>query len=169
MNQLKDTGKEILTQLQDLLRQLSDTQYTAELDLLNGNSIGKHVRHIVEFFELLADGYSEGIVNYDKRVHQPLYETDIRATLQQLDALQVEINKFDGNPKVFLQVSYTDRDEDALKINSSMERELAYNIEHAIHHMAIIKIAVQTIFPTAQLPENFGVAYSTMRYRQAHK
>ena len=49
--QLKATGQTILKQIFDLINQLNDAEYSAELDLLNGNSIGKHVRHVVEFFE----------------------------------------------------------------------------------------------------------------------
>jgi hypothetical protein len=50
--------------------------------------------------------------------------------------------------------------------NTSYNRELVYNLEHAIHHMAIMKIAVDNAFPQVQMPENFGVAYSTIRYQQ---
>ena len=66
-----------------------------------------------------------------------------------------------------LEVSYAETEEASVRINSSVERELAYNIEHAIHHMAIIKIAVNTVFPRVQLPQNFGVAYSTVRYQKS--
>lgn len=49
-------------------------------------------------------------------------------------------------------------------INSSLYRELAFNIEHAIHHMAIIKIAAKILNPEIQIPSHFGVAPSTIRY-----
>ena len=68
---------------------------------------------------------------------------------------------------VILEVSYGKTDKDSVKIKSSLERELAYNIEHAIHHMAIIKIAVQTVFPKVKLADNFGVAFSTVRYQKS--
>jgi len=51
-------------------------------------------------------------------------------------------------------------------MNSSYFRELQYNIEHAIHHMAIIKIAIGACFTEVELPANFGVAYSTVRYQK---
>ena len=69
--------------------------------------------------------------------------------------------------EVILEVSYAKTDTESVKIKSSLERELAYNIEHAIHHMAIIKIAIQTVFPNVKLAENFGVAYSTVRYQKS--
>lgn len=164
--QLKATSQTILNQIFDLTSQLSDAEYSAELDLLNGNTIGKHVRHVVEFFDLLISGSADGIINYDKRKHELIYETDTTVTLDKLRYLAKEIEGLASGKEVILEVSYTDSDQDSVKIKSSLEREIAYNIEHAIHHMAIIKIAVQTIFPNVILPENFGVAYSTVRYQK---
>ena len=164
--QLKATGQAILNQLIELTIQLNDEEYSTELDLLNGNSIGKHVRHVVEFFELLIEGSSTGIVNYDARKHQLLFETDTKATLSKLQELRSGLDELSFDKDVILEVSYANSDEHLLSIKSSLERELAYNIEHAIHHMAIIKIAVYTAFPDVRLEKNFGVAYSTIRYQK---
>lgn len=165
--QLKATGQTILNQIYDLTKQLSDDEYSAELDLLNDNTIGKHVRHVVEFFDLLVSGSSQGVINYDKRNHEPLYETDTRATMTKLQELLQSVNEIGFEQEVVLEVSYANTDDDTEKINSSLQRELAYNIEHAIHHMAIIKIAIQTMFPNVKLADNFGVAYSTVRYQKS--
>ena len=164
--QLKTTSQTIINQIFDLTSQLSDAEYSAELDLLNGNTIGKHVRHVVEFFDLLISGSANRTINYDKRKHVLIYETDTTATLEKLRYLAKEINGVSSGEEVILEVSYTDTDTDSVKIKSSLERELAYNIEHAIHHMAIIKIATQTVFPKIRLAQNFGVAYSTVRFQK---
>ena len=165
--QLKTTGQTILNQIFDLINQLDDAEYSVELDILNGNSIGKHVRHVVEFFELLVSGSSDGLINYDKRNHEPLYETDTKATMVKIKKLMIGIDDITFLDEVVLEVNYADSDAETVKIKSSLERELAYNIEHAIHHMAIIKIALQTVFPKVRLIENFGVAYSTVRYQKS--
>jgi len=165
--QLKATGKEILLQVSGVISQLSNNEYTAELKLLNENTIGKHVRHIIEFFEILVEGTKKGLINYDKRKHLSKYETDTEVALNKIKQLMVGIDDMQGGDEMILEVSYTKSDEDSICIKSSVNRELVYNIEHAIHHMAIIKIAVQTYFPKVQLTENFGVAYSTVRYRRS--
>jgi uncharacterized damage-inducible protein DinB len=165
--ELKTVGKTILSQLFDLTGQLSDAEYTSDLELLSGNTVGKHVRHVIEFFELLIEGSSKGIVNYDKRKHQPLYENNRIASLERLKDLILKLEEMAFNKDIMLEVSYSDSDENFFSIKSSLERELAYNIEHAIHHMAIIKIAVRTVFPTVSLEENFGVAYSTVRFQKS--
>ncbi|MCG8311514.1 MAG: DinB family protein [Cytophagales bacterium] len=165
--QLKTTGQTILKQLLDLTNQLVDAEYSEELDLLNGNSIGKHVRHVIEFFELLITGAKQGLINYDGRKHGPRYEKDTCATQEKLRYLVGMIDEIEPVGHLVLEVSYAETEEASVRINSSVERELAYNIEHAIHHMAIIKIAVNTVFPRVQLPQNFGVAYSTVRYQKS--
>jgi uncharacterized damage-inducible protein DinB len=165
--QLKATGQAILNQVFELTSQLSDDEYAAELELLNDNTIGKHVRHIIEFFDLLISGSTGGIINYDRRKHEPTYETSVEAGMQKLRELMKALQDLSTGKEILLEVSYADSDEDPVKIKSSVERELAYNIEHAIHHMAIIKIAVQTVFPRVGLAENFGVAYSTVRYQKS--
>lgn len=165
--QLKATARTILSQIFDLIHQLSEAEYTSELDLLNGNTIGKHVRHIIEFFDLLVSGSYEGIINYDKREHAKLFEEDTHATISKIRELLNKIDQMNFERNVYLEVSYSKTDDDLVKIKSSLERELAYNIEHAIHHMAIIKIAIQTVFPKIRVSENFGVAYSTVRYQKS--
>ncbi|MEM9648432.1 MAG: hypothetical protein AAF969_08120, partial [Bacteroidota bacterium] len=45
-------------------------------------------------------------------------------------------------------------------------REVMYNLEHTIHHHALIKVGIQ-FFTDIPLPESFGVAPSTLQHRQA--
>jgi hypothetical protein len=53
-----------------------------------------------------------------------------------------------------------------LTSQSNIERELMYNIEHTIHHLAIIKIGLNAVAPQIALSEHFGVAPSTIRHKQ---
>ena len=51
------------------------------------------------------------------------------------------------------------------ELETSYYRELVFNIEHCIHHQAIIKIALLTMGKN-QIDESFGVAKSTLIYRK---
>ena len=62
--------------------------------------------------------------------------------------------------------SYCNDDELPLAVTSSYYRELIYNLEHAIHHMAYIRIGVECL-GTIILPKEFGIAPATNRYRKA--
>jgi hypothetical protein len=66
-----------------------------------------------------------------------------------------------------LQLEFDDESnsESGQVITTNLHRELAYNIEHAIHHMAIMKIGINEVAPYVRLEENFGVAPSTVRYK----
>jgi hypothetical protein len=163
---LTETSKSILDQLADLTIQLSDNEYSAELNMLNGNTIGKHIRHIIEFFDMLITGSKKGLINYDKRNHNIELEKDRLMMIDTIQSIKNKMEHLELNHDAFLEVSYTNSDEDAIRLKSSTERELAYNIEHAVHHMAIIQIAIQTVFPTISLPAQFGVAFSTIRFKE---
>jgi hypothetical protein len=54
-----------------------------------------------------------------------------------------------------------------LSIETTATRELVYNIEHAVHHMAIMKIGVREIASYICLAPDFGIAASTIRYKEA--
>ena len=66
----------IQTQLSSLLEDLTAEQYTKPAVVLNNNTIGQHLRHTVEFFICLEEGAKRGVVNYDKRSHDKLIESD---------------------------------------------------------------------------------------------
>ena len=56
-------------------------------------------------------------------------------------------------------------DGEELNIESNYFRELLYNLEHCIHHQALIKVAVLQL-EHLQIDQDFGVARSTIEYRK---
>ncbi|HBH25370.1 MAG TPA: hypothetical protein DDY13_18375 [Cytophagales bacterium] len=164
MNQLYQASQNILEQLKELTLQLSDEEYINSLNMLSGNTIGKHVRHIIEFFDVLASGYSKSVVSYDNRAHDPFLEQNRDLVLNKIVELQRWLATKPMDKELILAAGYSENEDTTLKIKSSYFRELSYNIEHAIHHMAIIKMTVITIFPHIKLPSQFGIAYSTIRF-----
>jgi hypothetical protein len=64
----------IFIQISDILRQLSEAEYTQQSKILFNATIGQHVRHIIELFQALENGYAEGTVNYEKRKRDYLIE-----------------------------------------------------------------------------------------------
>lgn len=165
--QLINTSLHIISQLVDLTSKLTSEQYTAELDLLHGNSIGKHMRHIAEFFDLLVHTPPPGPVNYDCRQRDLSLETDPVTLIKKLGKIANSIPALRTDAPLHFEQSYADLNKAQVRIDSTVARELSYNIEHAIHHMAIIKIAVATVFPNVPVNDAFGVAYSTLRHRKA--
>ena len=65
-----------------------------------------------------------------------------------------------------LEVGYHRDCDECMTIETNYLRELTYNIEHAVHHMAIIKIGIREVAPYVVIPGDFGIAVSSLRYRE---
>jgi uncharacterized damage-inducible protein DinB len=154
-----------LQQLAVLLSQLHSEAYRQSLPILSDSSIGMHVRHIVEFYTCLLKGVAIGSVNYDARPRELILESDREYAVTYIQNLCEELNMLSGNPDLFLQVSL-DTSEPITEIKTNLHRELTYVVEHAIHHMAIIKMACRQHFPLVPIHPHFGIAYSTIKYTQ---
>jgi uncharacterized damage-inducible protein DinB len=149
---MKTIAQENLEQLRDLLLVISKENYNKKPDVLSGASIGQHIRHILEFYLLLISGSFEGRICYDKRERNLELEIKGIYLIEENEPLQVE-----GD--------FTSSGEQENIIKSSVARELAYCIEHSIHHQALIKAGLIALELKDLTNEHFGVAYSTIRYR----
>src|SRR5882757_3297254 len=74
--QLSDACTTILNQLTDILVQLEEKDFSMPSAALSRSTIGQHTRHTLEFFICLEQGFHKGVVNYDKRPHDKLIESD---------------------------------------------------------------------------------------------
>ena len=162
--QLSEATFSILDQVEFVIGQMKSDEYTKPVNVFNNSTIGQHVRHTLEFFQCLMAGYENGVVSYDKRNHDKSIETNKKLALEFIKKAKDFIAKCDMRRPLKLEVNYNLDDNDNLIVDSNMAREVTYNIEHAIHHMAIIKIGIQVICPYVELPYGFGVAISTLRY-----
>ena len=161
--QLHNAINNVFVQLNTTLELLTPQQYTKPVKLLSNATIGEHVRHIIELFTCLDKGYETGTVNYDCRARDHQIETNKDFASSLLKKIYTELDKAD---KILtLEASYEDSAENPIAITTNYYREVAYNLEHAVHHMALIRIGVSEVSEIA-LPEGFGVASSTIKYRK---
>ncbi|WP_340063808.1 hypothetical protein [Ascidiimonas aurantiaca] len=157
-----------LKQLKSILEQLTDKQFTTPLVVLDKATIGMHVRHILEFYNCLINAQSQGTLDYDTRKRDILLETSTNACIVSITHIIDSLNSVKGNPSLQLIVNYsTDPDIDhTVGMVTSFYRELQYNIEHTVHHYAILKIGINALDTTVTLDKDFGVAPSTIRNRK---
>ena len=148
----------------DLCFSLEQDHYTFKSELLNGASIGEHLRHSFEFYFCLLKEKERGIINYEKRERDRMLETDLRYAIDRMQALQKQ-----------LQLEIIDAplqlcsNEAAVEVvSTSFGRELIYCLDHAIHHQALIKIGLKELDRAQLVNEHFGLAYATIRYRMQH-
>ena len=162
---MKVTAKENLRQLREMLEIIKEDNYTQKNDIFSGASIGQHIRHILEFYLLLVSGSFSGTICYDKRQRDIQIEEDPQFAIKTIDRLLPGIDTLNEKMAVQFEGDFTINGSSENTISSSVGRELAYCIEHSIHHQAIIKAGLIVLGLKNITCENFGVAYSTIRYR----
>ncbi len=161
--QLQQAVNNVFVQLAATINQLSSFQYSQPCTNLTNNTIGQHVRHVIELFQCLNNGYAESSVNYEKRKRDINIETDKDLALELLNDIHKNLDKPDK--ELLLHASYDDQASEPIAIHTNYYREIAYNLEHTIHHMALIRVGIKEVSDIS-LPESFGVASSTVKHRQ---
>lgn len=162
---LSAIASEILADLRIYLSVIEPATYSSGIDFLSGSTIGQHTRHIIEFYQCLLEqssGHSSTTINYSERRRDFLIESVPAHALNCIDEICIRIK--DLNTSQFCILDGEEHGSDK-GVTTTIGRELIYNIEHTIHHLAIIKIALRSVMPSLHLPEHFGVAPSTIRHR----
>jgi hypothetical protein len=156
----------ILSQLADLVERMEADDFVTPSAALSRSTVGQHLRHTLEFFVCLEAGVQSGTVNYDKRAHDKIIESDKFLALAAIHRIRDFVHQQPLHQHLKLEVGYERDSEEAVTLDTNYLRELTYNIEHAVHHMAIMKIGVREVAPYVTLPPDFGIAVSTIRYQE---
>lgn len=151
-------------QLAGSLEKLSGEQYCQPCQNLGHSTIGQHVRHIIEMFQCLQNGYESGMVNYEKRKRDRAIETDKDFALGLLKDIYAALDREDK--ALVLEGIYNDDATEHMYFNTNFYREVVYNLEHTIHHMALIRVGLNEI-AQMELPESYGVASATVKHKKS--
>lgn len=158
--------KENLQEIKQLIISLSKEQYTFKSRLLSGAAIGQHVRHILEFYTCLMNGVKTGTVNYDRRERNSELETDISCAIHRMDEICNSIGSIGNSEELILEGNFSSSKQKPVKIKTSFNRELAYCLEHSIHHQALIRIGLIEQGIENLITPGFGLAPATIRHRE---
>lgn len=168
-NLLTENLAGILRQGADLLSDMDDALYTRteQSAYADGGAVGGHFRHCLEFVNEFLAGLETGRVDYDKRTRNHEIETnrtyaiqEYNETVQRLENLLLPITR-KGLLVKPEDVAGESGSED-FWCASSIERELEFLQSHTIHHYALIGFKLRAF--GFKLPEEFGVAPSTLRF-----
>lgn len=151
--------------LQQLLLVLNNQQYTYKVDHLGKASIGGHTRHVIELLQCAIHGYHNGKVDYVNRKRNLALENDRQLAMDELQTLQIQMVLPD---KLLTMVVDEIGDTTAPTVSTTYFREIVYNTEHTIHHLALIKVALIEM-QLQVVDDNFGMAYSTIAYKASLK
>jgi len=142
-----------LSELKSLLESLDQSSF-ARVCADSGASIGQHLRHMVEIFTLLINDYDAAEIDYSLRARDIRIETDLAFATKKINYLLANYKKED---KPLMLRSYDQ------PFQTSYNRELLYQLEHIVHHKAIIKPIIKNL-SCVELHEHFGYARSTINY-----
>src|SRR6185503_6873295 len=99
-------------------------------------------------------------VNYDKRKRDKILETEVAPAISALEKINEQLQKENKEIEVVCEM-----EDMCVSLSSSYYREVYYNLEHCIHHQALIKVALVEMKINI-VSDQFGVAPSTTRYRK---
>lgn len=156
---------DMLYKMKQHLQNLPDGIYTSPCSILSYASVGQHFRHIIEFYTCIEEGVAEGKVCYDERKRNLLIETDRVNAEKMIEGIIHFLDNLSSDRTLLLKACYSSTNDAQTIVNTSLFRELAYALDHSIHHLAIIKIALADA--GVRVDSEFGVAPSTLKFRKA--
>lgn len=147
--------------LHTVISTLPVNAYQQKIPALYQASIGDHTRHIVEILQCAVYGHDTGVIDYHNRERNLTLAEDPSLAMESLQKLLLDCKR--ENKAV--NVIHGDANQHEGQVLSTYYREILYNVEHTIHHMALIKVALYYL-GVAHLPDGFGMAYATLNFQK---
>jgi len=145
MNNLINFNIELINKVIKLILPLENI-YSNSIKDINDETIGRHIRHIIDFYLCFIIGINKNsFINYDRRQRNKKVENDISTAKKELDKILffLKSNKhINRKLKVALNFSIAKK-----YYKSTYERELMHLADHTIHHGHIIQIILNSYFP----------------------
>jgi len=154
----------VVQQINHVLEQLEPHEYRRQLPEFEGSSLGQHFRHILEFFQCLESGVRSGTVDYAARERNLLYEDNPNLTSAAFETFADALPSLHIFDPVEVRAEFGGQERPAYA--STVGRELLFVYDHAIHHLAIIKIGLLCQFPHVRADRDLGVSPSTIKARE---
>lgn len=165
---LVGAAADVLVQGRELLAALPDLDYTRKSSGVFAASVGEHYRHILDHFDCFLTGVVRGHIDYDRRARQRRVEFDRGYAMAVTELLLHELRQlpepvFEDEIDVTYSVGYHGSAPETMR--TTVARELAFCVGHAVHHYAIVKMLCAEL--GAQLTPEFGLAPSTLKHHAA--
>jgi len=149
-----------LRSLRALIEPLAPETFRARTSRVSG-SVGEHVRHSLDHASALLEIRSAAALTYDARLRGTRVETDPVFAADAIVRVCVALEDLDDLPfdrPVRLR-AVAEEGGGAEDVVSTVGREVAFVIQHTIHHCALIAVLLEGCGITA--PARFGYAPTT--------
>jgi hypothetical protein len=153
----------VCAQFENIAAMLTLEQYTSRHG--ENASVGEHLRHSVEHFTILLNALPHGPVDYDARKRNADLERCPLALISTVRSIVAQLSSLDTTfftRPLFVHMLFAPNTE-KIDVPSTLSRELGFVASHATHHLAIVKLLLQS-FGTS-LPSEYGVGNATLTHR----
>lgn len=156
----------LLEQLRDVITLLPASAYLGRPAAQVSGSVGEHVRHCLDHVSALLAALSGEELSYDRRLRGTMVETEPRTAINEIERLFVRIDRLVLAPldRPLRLRTLVDAAGHAIEARTTAARELAFVVQHTIHHCALIAVLLE--WQGHRVPRDFGLAPVTVRARQ---
>ena len=145
---------------------LLETLFHKEVPALQNNFTGRPrcivlyvVQNLITFY--IAKGSHSGFLLIGTFCYQRIFHGKEFARQWLIKIYQ---NMDVPDKALMLEANYDEHSGESFFIPTNYQREALYNLEHTIHHMALIRVGINEV-STLQVPQEFGVAASTIKHQ----
>ena len=156
---------QLLDQITNIIQVIPDQDYPQQMEIFNNSTLGKHFRHIYDFFNCLINQCNCDEVDYAKRQRDAMIESDPSYAISHFEGLKEDISNLNEDLDIEVYTDFELPDGQRPKVRSTIGRELMYAYDHAVHHLAIVKIGLKIVHPDLPLSKDVGVAASTIKHQ----
>ena len=155
--------RERLAELMRLVVTLPAEEYRARTTNASG-AIGEHVRHVLDHLSALISASPTAVLSYDHRTRGTSVESDPSAAVREMMRLDLALERWVDRSldEPIAVAAVLDADGQSVTGWSTLARELAFVMNHTIHHQAIIALLLE-FQGHEPLDDRFGYAPSTPR------
>jgi uncharacterized damage-inducible protein DinB len=152
---------DLLRDMRTLVERLDDVEYAMPAPGRSSGGIGGHVRHCLDHVNALLASLDTGLCAYDRRARGTDIETNRLAATRAIAELIDRVMTFDPSwleRTVDVEIQL-DRSGTMMTTRSTLRRELAFVMNHTVHHNAIVAQMLHVL--GVSMGARFGLAPAT--------
>ncbi|MDM7859006.1 DinB family protein [Alteromonas sp. ASW11-36] len=156
---------DVLQQAVELLEPMTNEEFCDVIRPHLSGSIGQHLRHVIDHYLALEQGFASGVVDYNQRNREANIEVSVGAARDTIAAIQkwlATLTEADLAKPVEVHSEVSISQTMSVDCSSTLAREIVFASSHAIHHFSLIGI-IRSL-QGASVPEFFGYAPATITY-----